>query len=170
MTVAEVRIVKAGAERLDDVRPLWISMMEHHITVGPDIPGIPPRTPEDSWRVRRPRYEAWLAEPDAFLLIAEGAGAPVGYALVSFHPADDTHVTGERTAELYSLAVLDSHRGAGIGTRLLSAVYREVRALGVEEMMIAVMEGNDRVRSFYEREGFMPWVTMTLGKVPDVAR
>ena len=166
--MAEVQIVKAGSERLDDVRPLWLSMMEHHVAVATSIPGIPMRAPEDSWPIRRRRYEAWLAEPDAFLLLAEEAGVAVGYAVVSFHPADDTNVTGPRTAELHSLAVLEAHRGVGFGSRLLRAVYGEVRALGVEEMMIAVMEGNDRVRDFYGREGFMPWVTMTLGKVPDV--
>jgi ribosomal protein S18 acetylase RimI-like enzyme len=167
--VAEVLIAKAGSERLDDVRPLWLSMMEHHVAVAAPIPGIPMRAPEDSWPIRRRRYEDWLSQPDAFLLLAETRDLAVGYAVVSFHPEDDTNVTGPRTAELHSLAVLASHRGTGLGRRLLRAVYREVRALGVEEMMIAVMEGNDRVRDFYGREGFTPWVTMTLGKVPDVA-
>lgn len=163
----DVRILKVGADRLDDVRPLWLSMMEHHVEVAAPIPGIPMRAPEDSWPIRRRRYESWLAQPDAFLLLAEEAGVVIGYAVVSFHPADDTNATGPRTAELHSLAVSASHRGAGVGTRLLLAIYREVRALGVEEMMIAVMEGNDRVREFYRRQGFLPWVTMTLGKVPD---
>ena len=48
----------------------------------------------------------------------------------------------------------------------LRRVYAEVRAQGVEEMMIGVLATNDRVRRFYEREGFAPWVLLTLGKVP----
>ena len=64
------------------------------------------------------------------------------------------------------LGVLEGRRGAGIGTQLLRRVYAEVRAQGVEEMMIGVLATNERVRRFYEREGFAPWVLLTLGKVP----
>ena len=42
-----------------------------------------------------------------------------------------------------------------------------MRALGVEEMVIGVLATNERALALYEREGFRPWVTMTLGKVPD---
>jgi ribosomal protein S18 acetylase RimI-like enzyme len=165
--VGDVRIERVGAERLDDVEHLWKAMQAHHVEVGPDIPGIPPRPPDESWPIRRARYEGWLAGPDAFLLLALDGDEAVGYALVSFHDRDDTHRTGERTAELHSLAVAPSRRGAGTGTRLLRAVYAEVRAARVGEMMIGVMAGNDRALALYEREGFRPWVTMTLGRVPE---
>jgi len=165
--MGEIDIVGAGADRVDDLAPLWRAMQEHHIRVGPDIPGIPPRTPEASWEVRRGRYLEWLSGEDAFVLIAEEGARAVGYALVSFHERDDTHSTGARFGELHSLAVAPDRRGGGIGTRLLHEVYRRVRAARVDEMVIAVMEGNDRVRALYERDGFVPWVTVTLGKVPD---
>ena len=115
------------------------------------------------------RYEEWLSHPGAFALLALDGEEAVGYAVVSFHDRDDTHQTGERFAELHSLSVLEDRRSAGIGTQLLRRVYAEVRAQGVEEMMIGVLATNDRVRRFYEREGFAPWVLLTLGKVPDQA-
>ncbi|MEX0651652.1 MAG: hypothetical protein WD186_06445, partial [Actinomycetota bacterium] len=129
-----IRIVKAGADRVDDLEPLARSLHAHHLTVDPAIPGIPPRDGDTWWAIRRGRYEAWLAEPDAFALLAEpdnaapdnaepdnaesdnaadADGAPVGYAVVSIHDADDSHRTGERFAELQSLAVLDGNRGEG---------------------------------------------------------
>jgi ribosomal protein S18 acetylase RimI-like enzyme len=46
-------------------------------------------------------------------------------------------------------------------------VYREVRALGIEEMAIGVLVPNDPAQRLYEREGFRPWLTINLGKVPD---
>lgn len=161
-----VRIEKVGAERVADFEPLWKALHEHHLTVDPDVPGIPPRTADESWPIRRARYEEWLSHPGAFALLALDGDEAVGYAVVSFHDRDDTHTTGERFAELHSLSVLADRRGAGIGTRLLRRVYAEVRAQGVEEMMIGVLATNDRVRRFYEREGFAPWVLLTLGKVP----
>jgi GNAT superfamily N-acetyltransferase len=162
----DVRIEKVGAERVADFEPLWKALHEHHLTVDPNVPGIPPRTADESWPIRRARYEEWLTHPGAFALLAMDGDDAIGYAVVSFHDRDDTHTTGERFAELHSLAVLEDRRGAGIGTQLLGRVYAEVRAQGVEEMMIGVLATNDRVRRFYEREGFAPWVLLTLGKVP----
>ena len=165
----DVRIERVGAERVADFEPLWKALHEHHLTVDPDVPGIPPRTADESWPIRRAPYEEWLTHPGAFALLAMDGDDAIGYAVVSFHDRDDTHTTGDRFAELHSLSVLAGRRGAGIGTQLLRRVYAEVRAQGVEEMMIGVLATNDRVRRFYEREGFAPWVLLTLGKVPNQA-
>jgi ribosomal protein S18 acetylase RimI-like enzyme len=166
---SEVRIVRAGVERLDELEPLTRALHAHHVSVDPAIPGVPPRDEDGWWRIRRNRYGEWLStDDDAFVLLAETTdGTPVGYALVTLHDEDDSHVTGERFAELESLAVLAAHRDRGIGTALLRAVYRDVRALGVEEMVIGVLATNEPALRLYEREGFRPWVVLTMGKVPD---
>jgi GNAT superfamily N-acetyltransferase len=164
-----VRIRRAGAERIDDLELLWKELQEHHRSVDPGLRRIPPRTPEDSWPRRRAKYVEWLHHPEAFVLLAEGAERPVGYAFVSVHePADDTHVTGERWAELQSLSVEPARRGAGLGTRLMERVYAELRAAEIHELAIGVIATNDRAMRFYERQGFRPWVVTTLGRVPDV--
>jgi ribosomal protein S18 acetylase RimI-like enzyme len=164
-----VRIVVAGVDRIAEVEPLTRSLHAHHLTVDPAIPGIPPRDEDAWWSIRRARYEAWLAEPDTFLLIAEGGDGLDGYALVTFHGTDDSHATGDRFAELQSLVVAPGRRGEGVGTELLHEVYRQVRARDVEEMVIGVLATNERAMQLYRREGFRPWVVLTLGKVPDVA-
>jgi GNAT superfamily N-acetyltransferase len=163
-----VRIVAAGPDRIADLEPLTRSLHAHHLTVDPEIPGVPPRDEDAWWMIRRARYEGWLAEPDAFLLTAEAdAGALEGYALVTFHDKDDSHATGDRFAELRSLVVAPGRRGGGLGTELLHEVYRRVRARGVAEMMIGVLAGNERAMRLYRREGFRPWVVLTMGTVPD---
>ena len=37
-------------------------------------------------------------------------------------------------------------------------------------MVIGVLATNEDARRLYEREGFRPWVLLTLGKVPDPDR
>jgi ribosomal protein S18 acetylase RimI-like enzyme len=166
--VTRERIVKAGAERVDDLEPLWKALVDHHRSVDPRLPGIPIRTPDDAWTYRRAEYVRWLAEPDAFALIAEREGNPSGYAVVSFHePADDHWVTRERFAELQSLAVLPHLRGAGLGQRLMDRVFGELRELGIREMVIGVLVTNEPAIRFYERLGFRPWVTKYLGTIPN---
>jgi GNAT superfamily N-acetyltransferase len=166
--VDDVSIVRAGAERLDELESLWKSLQEHHRSVDPGVPGIPPRSADDSWPRRREKYVEWLRHPDAFVLLAEHASAPVGYALVSMHePADDTHVTGERWAELQTLSIEPSRRRGGLGTRVMERIYEELRAMQIEELAIGVIATNLGAMRFYERQGFHPWVVTTLGKVPE---
>ncbi len=164
-----VRIVEASVDRLPDIEHLTRALHDHHRTVDPGIPGIPPRDADTWWAIRRERYETWLAEPDGFLLLAEedGAQRPIGYALVSFHDRDDSHTTGDRFAELQSLVVEPSRRGGGLGTELLHEVYRQVRRRGAAEMVIGVLATNKPARRLYEREGFRPWVILTMGTVPN---
>jgi ribosomal protein S18 acetylase RimI-like enzyme len=161
-----VRIVAAGAERVADLEPLTRSLHRHHVTVDPAIPGVPPRDEDGWWRIRSSRYRGWLAE-GGLLLLAEDREGLVGYALVTFHDTDDSHATGDRFAELQSLAVLERARGGGIGTSLLHEVYRRVRALGIGEMVIGVLATNEPAMRLYAREGFRPWVVLTMGTVPD---
>ena len=164
-----VRIVEAGVDRLPDIEHLTRALHEHHRTVDPGIPGIPPRDADAWWAIRSGRYETWLTEPDSFLLLAEEEGAerPIGYALASFHDRDDSHTTGDRFAELQSLVVEPARRGSGLGTGLLHEVYRQVRRRGVGEMVIGVLATNEQAKRLYEREGFRPWVLLTMGTVPD---
>jgi ribosomal protein S18 acetylase RimI-like enzyme len=46
-------------------------------------------------------------------------------------------------------------------------VYRQVRRRGVGEMVIGVLATNEPAKRLYEREGFRPWVILTMGTVPD---
>lgn len=163
-----IHITKVGGERVDELEPLARSLHAHHLTVDPAIPGIPPRDEGGWWAIRRERYVRWLADPGAFALLASSGNdaSAVGYAVVSMHGADDSHRTGSRFAELQSLAVLEGHRGSGIGSELLQAVYAELRRLDIEELAIGVLATNHDAMRFYEREGFRPWVVTTLGRVP----
>ena len=165
--VTSPRIVRAGLERIDHLRPLWESLSAHHAEVAPHLAALGGiRTPADSWAVRRALYEEWLAEPDAFALIAEADSTPVGYALVHMRGPEETWLTGERIAELETLTVLRAHRGKGIGGALVRAVYQELSRIGVGHLGVGVIASNPDAIRFYERLGLLPFLVTYIGPVP----
>ncbi len=50
------------------------------------------------------------------------------------------HIIWENLAEIRSLAVMDSHRGAGCGRRLVEACIGEARELGIEKLFVLTYE------------------------------
>ena len=158
------RIVRGGAERIDDLRPLWESLSDHHAAVAPQLRELGGLR-ADSWAVRRELYVAWLAEPGAFVLVAEQEGRPVGYALVHLRGPEETWATGP-IAVLETLTVLPEQRGGGLGAALLERMHAELRAAGVGHWEVAVISTNAGARRFYERQGLQPFTSSYLGRVP----
>ncbi len=161
----QVRIVKAGVARIADLEPLWRALHAQHLSIDPRPAGIPMRPQDETWERRRDLYEAWLAEKDALLLLAESKERAVGYALSHMHEADDTWDTHGRFGVLESLSVLPEMRGRGIGGLLMSALRAELRNLGVTALEIGVVATNKAARRFYERQGFRPWQVHYLGTI-----
>jgi GNAT superfamily N-acetyltransferase len=163
-----MRIVRAGIERIDDLQPLWESLHEHHATVAPHLEELGPvRAADQSWAVRRELYEEWLAEPDAFVLLAEVNREPIGYALVHLRGPEETWETGERIGVLETLTVLPDERGRGVGSALFERIYAELRELGVTELQVAVISKNAAALRFYERHGLLPFTVSFMGRVRD---
>lgn len=61
------------------------------------------------------------------------------------------------------LFVAPQARGQGVGTGLLGAVAAEARRRGYAEVRLDVIDGNDRARALYEREGFRAVGTQSTG-------
>jgi GNAT superfamily N-acetyltransferase len=163
-----MRIVRAGIERIDELQPLWESLHEHHATVAPHLEELGPvRAADQSWAVRRELYEEWLAEPDAFVLLAEVNREPIGYALVHLRGPEETWETGERIGVLETLTVLPDERGRGVGSALFERIYAELRELGVTELQVAVISKNAAALRFYERHGLLPFTVSFMGRVRD---
>lgn len=161
-----VRIARARAARVSEVEALWKGLHAQHRAVDPRLPGVPIRSLHDSWLRRRRLYRRWLAEPEAFLLLAEDGPRLVGYAVVRLREADESWDTSGRFGVLESLAVAPKRRGAGLGRRLMDAVFAELRGLGVAVLEIGVVSANAPARRFYESLGFRPWLTHYLGRLP----
>jgi GNAT superfamily N-acetyltransferase len=162
---ADVTITRAGSERIDDLEPLWAALQQHHAFVAPTLAGLPARSVQDSWRRRRAKYEAWLSEPDAFVLLAERFGQEVGYALVTVGEPYQGWGSAERVAQVETLAVLDAERGRGLGTQLMDAVERELAQAGIHELRLAVVPPNSDALRFYARRGLEPVAVTFFGRL-----
>jgi len=156
--MTEVTIRVAGVEVLDSLEPLWLALHHHHQAVITQ-----PAVYQDdtaSWAARRSSYERWLAEEDSFVLLAERGGEAVGYALVEILPGpDDTWVSGSRMADVQTLTVAPTERGRGIGTLLLNTVDARLAEIGIRDIFIGVLVGNDDALRFYQRRGLRPVIT-----------
>jgi GNAT superfamily N-acetyltransferase len=150
-----ISVVRAGAERIDQLEPLWRALYSHHVEVGRDV--APVRTLEASWRRRRPLYQRWLRGDDAVLLIAEREGRAVGYAMLTVGAGPATWDLGEHVVELETLAVLPEERGAGVGHALIAEAERVAREWGAGALAVGLVHTNEGARRFYEREGFGPF-------------
>jgi ribosomal protein S18 acetylase RimI-like enzyme len=152
------RILPAGRDRVDELRPLWLQLHHHHERVSRVQPFVDDTT---SWRMRRRGYEETF-DGGGFALIAEDDGRLVGYAMVRIHEGpDDSWALGDRHGEVWTLVVDEAARGAGVGSALLDAVDEELAARGITGLVIGVMEGNDDARRLYERRGLVPgWLQL----------
>ena len=148
--------MRAGAEAIDELRPLWLAIRDRHGEVMPHLG--PVRDDDDSWRVRRGDYEKWLSEPGAFLVVAKRRGQVVGYAMVqSEQEKSATWASGARSGRwgfIESLSVAPDVRGNGIGARLLDAVRTEAAREGFAQLSVGAVSGNAGAIRFYERQGF----------------
>jgi ribosomal protein S18 acetylase RimI-like enzyme len=82
------------------------------------------------------------------------AAARVGdttVAVVAGEVAGFVMVVGDEVEQVY---VSSAHRGRGIADELLAEAERQVRANGHRIAWLAVVAGNARARSFYERLGW----------------
>jgi ribosomal protein S18 acetylase RimI-like enzyme len=155
----EATITRAGAQALDRLRPLWLALHAHHQAVGG--PELGPYVDDAaSWAARRALYSGFLAD-GGFVLLAERDGELVGYAMVAIKTAvetelDDTWRSGVRVAEIETLSVAPSARGAGIGTALLDAIDAELAVAGIDDVLVAALVGNADAIRLYERRGFRP--------------
>jgi ribosomal protein S18 acetylase RimI-like enzyme len=148
---------------LDSIEPLWNALQEHHARITPSLGPRLPRELDDAWRVRRSKYEHWLEDPETFCLIAAVNGQVAGYAFVTIGPGYASWATGERAAVLETLSVLPDHRGGGIGTALLEAVWSRLEQEGIDDMAITTTVTNVDSHRFYERHGFEQGFTVYHG-------
>ena len=100
-------------------------------------------------RMARRSLRRLIDGPSASLRVAVKRGELQGYHLVLFRK-------GSLVARLYSIAVDDRHRGAGVGAGLLADALSVARHRGCRVLRLEVREDNAAAISLYERRGFTP--------------
>jgi len=86
--------------------------------------------------------------------------------MVDVGEGDETYATGERVARLETLVVAEGERNAGVGGLLFDAAMTELERLGVDDLFVGYMDGNEDARRFYERRGFTPFVHHLYARRP----
>ncbi|MBZ5605797.1 MAG: GNAT family N-acetyltransferase, partial [Acidobacteriia bacterium] len=96
----------------------------------------------------------WLASrgPRHPVLVACVEGVQVVWG--SLNPFNPRHVYG--CVADFSVYVERSHRGQGVGRRLLEALVVRARALGYHKMVLAALPWNKAGIALYTRAGFVP--------------
>lgn len=84
-------------------------------------------------------------EPRVLFQVADHDGAVVGYTVV-WTAADE--------AELANIAVAPTHRGTGLGGRLLDAALQAAAGRGAVVMFLEVRESNTVAQALYASRGF----------------
>ncbi len=159
------RIVKGSASDLDSLEPLWVAVHRAHVASMPEL--APYVSDAETWAERRTFYDQVFEKPDTVLLLAFDGDALIGYALAHVLAVEETWIpdtwrTGPRIAEVESLSVLPEQRGNGIGTALMDALEREIEALGIDDVIVGALAGNEDALRLYRRRGFRPtWLYLS---------
>lgn len=106
-------------------------------------------------RLGRQQFRWMVLEANSGLLLAEGDGKTLGYALVLFRQ-DST------LARLHSIATDPRARGNGIGQRLLEAAETHARERDCAYLRLEVCPDDRQAVALFERNGYN-----SLGLLPD---
>ncbi|WP_254762313.1 ribosomal protein S18-alanine N-acetyltransferase [Natrinema marinum] len=94
-------------------------------------------------------FEQFLGEPG--FLVAQTGGEIAGYVV-----ADVTQQVGRSLGHVKDIAVHTDHRGAGVGSALLSRSLGVLAARGAETVKLEVRRSNDEAKRLYRQFGFEP--------------
>ena len=101
--------------------------------------------PEDAWPIEK--FDDDLHSPYARFVVADDEGQLVGYAIAQYLTSNDV-------ADIQNIAVVESHRGRGIGAELLDGLVAWSVEHGASAIMLEVRDDNTVAQSLYASRGF----------------
>ena len=102
--------------------------------------------------------EKWLQNikdtPKKNIYICENDGKIIGVVLFTRHDTGDKLEKIKIYVQINEIAVLEEHRGEGIGQKLIGAVEDYAKSIGAQNLQLDVWGNNDSAIKFYEKKGF----------------
>lgn len=96
-----------------------------------------------------------LNRKDAIVLVAEEAGAVVGYAYAGLEGHDWMALRGP-SGVIYDLVVDPAHRREGLGRRLLDEILEALAARGAPRVVLSTATRNEPAQRLFAAIGFRP--------------
>ena len=94
-----------------------------------------------------------LSKPTVVVLVAEEAGAVVGYAYAGVEGTDWMALRGP-AGVVYDLVVDPARRREGIGRQLLDATLSKLVSLGAPRVLLMTAERNTAAQGLFSSDGF----------------
>jgi tRNA threonylcarbamoyl adenosine modification protein YeaZ/ribosomal-protein-alanine acetyltransferase len=101
--------------------------------------------PESPWSAAQFKEELAGVPRTHRYLVATESGRIVGYSGVA--------IVGE-VADIHTLAVIPSHRNAGLASQMLDQLEKWAIEKGVAALMLEMREGNNQAQQLYEKRGY----------------
>jgi putative acetyltransferase len=118
----------------DDVRLLVAELNDYLLRLTP---------PEFSYHLTVEQ----MAEPDVTVWVARDHGTAIGCGALKRHTS--------RIAEVKRMFTRESHRGQGIGRRVLGEILNAALDEGIEELVLETGDRHKAAWAIYEKAGFM---------------
>ena len=96
-----------------------------------------------------------LDDPDVLVLVAERERGVIGYTFAAMEGYDYKSLRGP-AGLLHDILVDPSHRGRGVGQRLLEETLSMLRARGARQIVLSTAERNTAAQRLFARMGFRP--------------
>ena len=110
-----------------------------------------------------------LEEPEVAVLVAEENGDVVGYAYVGVEDRDYISLCGQ-AGVLHDVVVDPTHRGRGIGRKLVDAALEFLRQHGAPQVVLSTAEQNEHAQRLFAGAGFRRTMIEMTRELDDGAR
>ena len=145
-----------------DVRPATRDDLDALASLRPYVHDKHARAHPDNFKLTtaeaaRDEAEAWLGQPNTYVLLATLDGEPIGYLRAEIFDRPERELMHRRRI-LYidQIALKDGRRGRGHGKRLLAAGVALARELDIAIVELDVYHFNKDARAFFVSQGFAP--------------
>ena len=108
-----------------------------------------------------------LGEPNAVVFVAVQGDRVIGYAYAGLEGRDYMALRGPAGA-LYDIVVDPTHRGAGVGRKLLDATLAYLKARGAPRVVLSTAERNDAAQHLFATAGFRRTMIEMTRELEDV--
>jgi GNAT superfamily N-acetyltransferase len=151
MEKTEIR--KAVSEDLPVVLELWTELMDFH----KDIDPLFTRSAQAADNFLKYIGES-MEKDDSELFVAEVSGKLVGYVMANVSKYPPVFVQ-EKYGMISDAAVTASFRRRGTGEALVAAAADWFREKGISRMEMRMLNANSVSGAFWEKMGFLPYMT-----------